>query len=762
MADIKVPGQSEKGDPPRAEAIEDWGSLNTKALRPAIKPNEFSWNENFMPIGAGNLRTLWGEGSPLYTATGGKTIISHFPYNIGATSYLAVFLSDGSAVQVAVVGGAVTTIGPAATFYSGGDIPACSQYESKYLLIGSTVATNAYWVWDGASLFGAGTVAPQVVIQNSGSHYTSAPTVTAFGGSGSGSTYTATEAGGFVTAIKPTNPGSGYSGNPTDYVQLIITGGGSDDQARAHATVTSASGGVGEVSVTAGGTGYTSDVAVSFSGGGGSGAQAIVSTATNGVIVAITVTNPGSGYTSPPTVAIAGTGGTGATAIAQVIRGQITAITVDGGGTGYHGAPTVIITAPDDVTFPTIQAEATAQISGGVVTGITVTNSGAGYIHAGVNLFGGNNAANATINIMPFGLQATAIETYQDAVWTSVGTKMTFSASGSVSDFATSDGGGSTPATDSFLRKQIVALRQANGFLYRLADSSINVITNVQTSASATTTFNNSNVDAQVGTAWRDSVQSFGRAIVFANPNGVYAIYGGAAEKVSDALDGLFASATFNVGGSGVIPTASVATIFGIRVYMLLFTTTDRFSGDKRNILAMWDGQKWFIGTQLAVLTNISAQEINSILTAWGTDGTHLYPLFQTPSMSLSKAFQTKLVPGSGDHIYKQVNRAYVVAENNTDTAAVLTISLDTEAGVGTQYIIPISQLAIWIDASSQPVTWINNSSQIVTWGAAGLQVSGFQTSAYGRMLGFTVTASAADLTMIRLSSLVRDFALYG
>jgi hypothetical protein len=43
-------------------------------------------------------------------------------------------------------------------------------------------------------------------------------------------------------------------------------------------------------------------------------------------IASITVTNGGSGYTSAPTVSIAGSGG--ATAVATVAGGRITAITV--------------------------------------------------------------------------------------------------------------------------------------------------------------------------------------------------------------------------------------------------------------------------------------------------------------------------------------------------------------------------------------------------------------------------------------------------
>ena len=68
--------------------------------------------------------------------------------------------------------------------------------------------------------------------------------------------------------------------------------------------------------VTSGGSGYTSEPTITFSGGGGTGA---IGTAqiSNGVITSITITD-GTGYTSPPTITITGGGGSGATATAAI------------------------------------------------------------------------------------------------------------------------------------------------------------------------------------------------------------------------------------------------------------------------------------------------------------------------------------------------------------------------------------------------------------------------------------------------------------
>jgi len=69
----------------------------------------------------------------------------------------------------------------------------------------------------------------------------------------------------------------------------------------ASATSTVSGGAVSAVNVTAGGAGYSNNVGVVLTGGGGTGATA-TATVSGGAITGITVTNGGTGYTSAPTV----------------------------------------------------------------------------------------------------------------------------------------------------------------------------------------------------------------------------------------------------------------------------------------------------------------------------------------------------------------------------------------------------------------------------------------------------------------------------
>lgn len=757
---IPLPGQTEQ-TPPQPVKFEDFGTLNTKANRTAIAPNEAAWIENWMPIGPGNMRTLYAESAPIYECPGGLEIIYFQAFNFGDARYMAVFHDDGTAVQVDLSDGTTVAISATpGTFYPGENpgLPQAAQWKSQYLLICAPFTDDGYWVWDGTSLFGAGTLSPEVLITNSGSTYTSAPTVTAYGGTGTGATFSATVEAGSVVEIEVTDPGSGYLGG--EKVTVVITGGGSDDQARATATISNTLG-VGIVTVLDGGAGYTADVSVTFSGGGGTGARAVVTGAANGVITEVTVIDAGSGYTSAPTVAFAASSGGGASAIADMRAGMITAITVNSGGSGYVGSPSVIISAPDLANFPTIQAEAYATVAAGVVSAITVTNRGLGYSKASVDLEGGNDAANAIVSLMPHQIAGNTIETYQGYVWLSDFTKTSHTAPDSVSDFAASSGGGSFPATDSFLRRKISRLFQANGFLYLIADSSINVISNTQTSGvPPTTTFNNANVDPQVGTPWRDSVAAFGRAIVFANSTGVYALYGGAAEKVSDPLDGLFSSASFNTNQQGLEPTACVVTLFGIRCYCLLFTTTDPYVGTLRDIIAIWNGQKWFIATQLDTPDFLGSQEIDSVLSAWGCNNTSLYQLFTTPSSELTKVWQTKLMSPQGYWVTYQVNQIHYVAQSNVSDPVTIDIAIDTERGTATPQTCSVSGTLQFVGTG--PIQFTGLLGADIVWTAKALVVGGYGTENainYGAFIGATVTTDASDLTFISLGVVMNEYA---
>jgi uncharacterized repeat protein (TIGR01451 family) len=86
--------------------------------------------------------------------------------------------------------------------------------------------------------------------------------------------------------------------------------------------------------------------------------------ATN-TVAAVNVTNGGAGYVTPPAVSFTGGGGTGAAGTAILSGGSVIAVTMTNGGTGYTTAPTV--------SFSSGAAAATSQLAAVTVAGQNIT-----------------------------------------------------------------------------------------------------------------------------------------------------------------------------------------------------------------------------------------------------------------------------------------------------------------------------------------------------------------------------------------------------
>ena len=168
-------------------------------------------------------------------------------------------------------------------------------YIARLILsdVGSTATANT------TLNFGA---VQQIFLQNDGYGYLTAPTVSISTSPGVDATAVAimTSRSGISTAksidrILLINPGSGYIGIPT----VTVPGTGI-----ATAGITSL-GSVGIVTITSGGSGYTTtpNVAITTAPEGGTNATA-EAVMVGGTISAIRISNAGSGYTSVPTITI--------------------------------------------------------------------------------------------------------------------------------------------------------------------------------------------------------------------------------------------------------------------------------------------------------------------------------------------------------------------------------------------------------------------------------------------------------------------------
>lgn len=715
-----------------------------------------------MPIGPSNLRVLWGAGDVVISADTDTSIVWMGFGNIGDVAYGVYLQSNGRLVAFDTTTVATSEILPASTITNPSTILGSSQWGSQYLIFAKD-QQNGYWLWDDNSLFTAGTLGPDVVIDNSGLDYTSAPTITLqTTGSGTGAVLTAQIDAGSLSQVTVTNPGSGFALG--DFVAATVTGGGSDDQALASApTIETATGGVSQITILNGGSGYTTDAKGFFVGGGlipgGENAQVVLGIQ-NGTINQVAILFAGHGYSSPPTLVISASHGGDFNATVQIEFGQITAIGIANQGTGYLASPTVKIIG--DGTG----AEALANVAFGGVIGVTMTSFGKGYSKALAVFQGGNHAANVSPALMPFGVSGTTVEVYQQHAWVANGAavadfppknRVLFSAAATPADFG--DGGGGFRSTDSFLRIGYHWLKQTNGFLYLGGDSSLNYISGVQTSAatasvSPLTTFGNQNVDPQIGSPWPSSVQVFSRNLVFANTVGVFVSYGGAITKASLQLDGFYGLGP--IYGSTSNFSSAVATIFGIPVYMLLLPTVDQYTQQTVNKLLMWDGKRWFTSQQDRPLTFIATQEINSVLTAWGTDGQNIFRLFDKPSTGFQKVVISKLYSQPTYIATKTAIRLNGVAESFAVDQG-LTIYIDNEEAQGSgnaQVAVPAPTAPIvWKNNVGAVATWTNNAAAVVDWLGPGLQVFGpYPVGQAGRMTGFTIVTSASDLALLSVN----------
>ena len=528
-----------------------------------------------------------------------------------------------------------------------------------------------------------------ITVGAGGSGYTTVSTsVSLVGGGGSGATAVATVAAGAVTAISITNAGSGYTALPTVVITSSIGGAG------ATATAVLVPTSVGGLVMVSHGSGYTSTPTISFTGaGGGTGATALA-VLSAGSVASVTVTNGGSGFTGTPTLTFVGGAGTGATATAILTSGVITSVTVTAGGSGYTSVPAIEVSA------------------------------------------GLNNAASGTVSTMPFGVSGGAIENYLSRVWLvnlyqpgvlPTGGKMIVSAPGSLTDFAISDGGVGYTSTDRYLRAQYNAIRQSNGYLYPVGDSSVSVISNVQTAGStATTTFNYQNTDPQTGTNYRDSMVEYGRSVLFANQTGVYGLYGGAVTKISTKVDNIFQNAIFPPTAGAITPTSSVVMLYKTKCYVLALTILDPFTGSPRNVMLLWNEKEWFVASQTYDVKFIAVETINSNLNTWATDGERLFRLFAVPSPYLTKTAVSKLYGADLPYYDKLAHRFYAYGTSHT-AGTLMTFNWSTNYGQG------------GFPSPNNPLTLENGGVDLA---------GGLTNDVNAPLLGFTFTSQTPDFSL--------------
>jgi len=113
--------------------------LNTKSNRTAIDEEEFSWIENAMPIGFGNIKivpaqvTVKDGGNNAISF--GNTVTTLTNTNLGLFDYLLAFEQDGRGQYVIIDTGTVGNVGVIGTFSSSN--VSTAQWKNEEVFIDS-------------------------------------------------------------------------------------------------------------------------------------------------------------------------------------------------------------------------------------------------------------------------------------------------------------------------------------------------------------------------------------------------------------------------------------------------------------------------------------------------------------------------------------------------------------------------------------------------------------------------------------------------
>ena len=506
-------------------------------------------------------------------------------------------------------------------------------------------------------------------------------------------------------------------------------------------TLTNWVGTIGSLTITSIGTGYTSSPTLGFSGGGGSAAAATchINVATATMVAA------GLLYNVNDLVTIAG-----GTSVRKAVL-QVTSIGAGGAIVGFNlydsGDYTVsvgVLPAAAAATTSLYGSGATFNLTFGIGPIVTpITNVGVGYTSApAVSVTGGGaggagGAVTANLAVVPGG--GTSCATYAGRVWVSSDRTVAFSAPGSFNDYSSTAAGGSFIMSDETLVGSITAVRSANNFLYIIGQSSVNVVADVNV-VSGATVFSNTNISASIGTNNESSIIPYYRALWFANPYGIYALYGSTAQKMSDDLDGIFPLVTNSEVGEIEI-TAGTVVVQEILCIAFLVQYNDPIKG-KRALILIYFNKKWWLSSQGDKLICIDTAIVNGLQFLYATDGTNLYKLFGDPTADTDQTIITKLWD-MGDCLANKQILKFGLELVNPSTVNVISGTIDTELDAGRIPFSSSNNVATWKNNIGQIITWTNNLGEVIDWLSSGYAFFPMNAETVGRYLGATVTGTS-------------------
>lgn len=413
--------------------------------------------------------------------------------------------------------------------------------------------------------------------------------------------------------------------------------------------------------------------------------------------------------------------------------GSLATISVYVAGTGYTATPVIGLSGGTVGTT----ASARAILASGGVSGVTLVSVGSGYTSAPTVTFTGGTAgtaATASAFIMPTGMGGDAIAVYSGRTWVGNGRLLSYTAPNTWYDVALGNAAGSTTITEGSLRRRIYALEALDNFLYVFGDASIIIVGDVKVSG-AVTTFSQTFLSSTTGSTLPRTITAMERAIVFANHEGVWGLFGASLQKISPQLDGIFPDIDFTNASGGL------AAIYNILCYVLSFQYTGGTTD--RQLQALFFGGKWFFTSQGDSVMCVSPIQRSGIHELWCSSGADISRMYADESASIAQTLQTGLYD-LGNPIFDKLVIAAGI-EYTAPAASSLTFQVDTESQTTNTTSTSGSTLT-WYNASGQEIDWRNNANNEIVWVATAFLLDYFPAAISGKYIGATVTSTSPGL----------------
>jgi hypothetical protein len=366
----------------------------------------------------------------------------------------------------------------------------------------------------------------------------------------------------------------------------------------------------------------------------------------------------------------------------------------------------------------------------------------------------------------------TDIAVYASYVWVISGRQLYVSAIDSYTDWTAADGAQVITLIDPSIRGSVSRLIAANGYLYLLAESSVNAISDVYIPSGAsppTPQFSNQNIQALIGTDQPGSVFPYDRMIMFASRYGAQTLYGVSAPKVSGDIDGTWQYVDFTqpISGGAVVVENILCAAF------LLKCLADPSGGNPaRTIIALWFQTSdtspqtgvtettdvwWF--ANYGALTFIVTGFANNTPTLFGFIGNQLYQLFEDPTTAPTVKIQTKLWPMEDELARKECITAGFEAFYFLYGSA-LNLTLDTENQSTALSLNQNIAAGNWINAAAIQGQWENAALTVGGWADAAYYLTPADAlGGYGHHVGLTLTTTgySYELHFLALDYKLRD-----